>query len=331
MCLACLTYPEASRASILPDFLTNQAIAQTDASYTDNSQNMPLLQPASIPILAKNTTSIVPPLDINIVSETALAPNISPASDDEAYDFTADETNVYVVHKGDTYEQIAKMFGVTVDTILSVNDRQKTDALKEGDVLFILPFSAIEYTVVKGDTLESIAAMHKIPKSDIIAANIDLGDNYKIVPGEKLIIPGAGMITKAKSIAKNSKSSGANIQSTMKTIAGYFINPLPSGHKTQGIHDKYAIDIGAPIGTPIKAAASGTVTLASLGWNGAYGNVVFIKHPNGTETRYAHMSRLNTTTGAEVSQGDIIGYVGSTGRSTGPHLHFEIRGAKNPF
>lgn len=237
-----------------------------------------------------------------------------------------------MIRSGDTVETIAKLFEVTPDTILSFNDLNKGEKLKTGQILRILPFSGVEYTVAKGDTLESIATKHKIPKSDIIAANIDLGDNYTIIPGEKLIIPGAGMIEKAKtSSSKTSKMPSSTAQKSMKNIAGYFINPLPSGHKTQGIHDKYAVDIGAPTGTPIKAAASGIVTFAAMGWNGAYGNVVFIKHPNGTETRYAHMSKLNTSTGAEVSQGEVIGYVGSTGRSTGPHLHFEIRGAKNPF
>jgi len=68
-----------------------------------------------------------------------------------------------------------------------------------------------------------------------------------------------------------------------------------------------------------------------MGWNGAYGNMIILQHPNGTRTLYAHMSRLGVNTGAQVSQGEIIGYVGSTGRSSGPHLHFEVLGAKNPF
>ena len=71
--------------------------------------------------------------------------------------------------------------------------------------------------------------------------------------------------------------------------------------------------------------------IARTGYNGGYGTFVVIKHPNGTETRYAHMSRLGTRAGEQVSQGEVIGYVGSTGRSTGPHLHTEVRGDINPF
>lgn len=81
---------------------------------------------------------------------------------------------------------------------------------------------------------------------------------------------------------------------------------------------------------PVKAAASGTVKFAKTGWNGAFGNLVVIAHANGTQTFYAHLSKISVSIGQEVNQGSIIGNVGSTGRSTGPHLHFEVRGAYNP-
>ena len=82
-------------------------------------------------------------------------------------------------------------------------------------------------------------------------------------------------------------------------------------------------DIGAPSGTPILAADSGTVILAGV--NGGYGNCVMISHGNGRVTLYGHMSSIAVSNGASVTQGDVIGYVGSTGLSTGPHLHFEVR------
>ena len=97
------------------------------------------------------------------------------------------------------------------------------------------------------------------------------------------------------------------------------------------------MDLAIAPGTPIHAAAEGTIVLARYGYNGGFGNVVIINHPNGTQTLYAHQSRLlykqgdaDTETGTTVSQGEIIGYVGSTGHSTGPHLHFEVHGAQNP-
>ena len=91
------------------------------------------------------------------------------------------------------------------------------------------------------------------------------------------------------------------------------------------------VDLAAPTGTQIHAAAAGKVLIARNGYNGGFGNYVVIQHPNGTKTLYAHMSRLGTSTGAQVEQSSVIAYVGSTGRSTGPHLHFEVLGGKNPF
>ena len=80
------------------------------------------------------------------------------------------------------------------------------------------------------------------------------------------------------------------------------------------------------------ASASGEVIISRAGgWNGGYGSYVVIKHSNGTQTLYAHNSRNNVSVGDYVNQGDIIAFVGSTGKSTGPHVHFEIRGARNPF
>ncbi|MFA5827200.1 MAG: M23 family metallopeptidase, partial [Candidatus Paceibacterota bacterium] len=118
-----------------------------------------------------------------------------------------------------------------------------------------------------------------------------------------------------------------------RNVAGYFINPVPAyARRSQGLHGpgNRGVDLAAPTGTPILASASGTVLLARKGWNGAYGNMIIINHPNGTKTLYAHLSKIATSTGDYVSQGEVIGYVGSTGRSTGPHLHFEVFNARNP-
>jgi murein DD-endopeptidase MepM/ murein hydrolase activator NlpD len=110
------------------------------------------------------------------------------------------------------------------------------------------------------------------------------------------------------------------------------MRPVAGGKKTQGIHGYNGIDIGAPVGTPIYASADGEVIISrSGGWNGGYGNYVVIRHSNGTQTLYSHNSKNAVAVGDTVKQGDIIGFIGATGKATGPHLHFEIRGAKNPF
>jgi len=105
---------------------------------------------------------------------------------------------------------------------------------------------------------------------------------------------------------------------------------LEGGIKTQGLHGYNAIDIGTPVGTTLYAAAAGQIIIAKhSGWNGGYGKYVVISHNNGTQTVYGHMSQVIVDEGETVAQGQVIGLSGNTGHSTGPHVHFEIRGAYN--
>jgi murein DD-endopeptidase MepM/ murein hydrolase activator NlpD len=98
------------------------------------------------------------------------------------------------------------------------------------------------------------------------------------------------------------------------------------------LHGFNAVDIGAPVGTPVVASARGEVILSKpLSWNGGYGSYIVIKHSNGTQTLYAHTSKNTVSAGEVVEKGQTIGHVGNSGKSTGYHLHFEVRGAKNPF
>lgn len=114
---------------------------------------------------------------------------------------------------------------------------------------------------------------------------------------------------------------------------GYYSSPIPGAVLTQGLHGWNGIDLGAARGTPIRAAADGTIIIArgNGAWNGGYGNYVVITHSNGSQTLYAHMTSIAVSAGRSVFSGQVIGYVGSTGLSTGAHLHFEVRGAANPF
>lgn len=109
-------------------------------------------------------------------------------------------------------------------------------------------------------------------------------------------------------------------------------HPIPGATRSQGLHGYNGVDFAAPLGTPVYASDGGAVLVSrSSGWNGGYGLYVVIKHSNGTQTLYAHLSKTAVTAGSSVSQGQVVGYVGNTGRSTGNHLHFEVRGAQNPF
>jgi murein DD-endopeptidase MepM/ murein hydrolase activator NlpD len=308
-----------------------------------NSQTMALLQANVIPEKESKENSkdnnVSSDENINI-SNNALVPSTGPrdvSGNEEIIEASEAQTSIYVVRSGDTFSTIASMFDVSVDTILAANNLKRGAKLTLGEVLLILPISGVEHTVAKGQTLAGIAKLYKVEAEDIILYN-GLEAGAKLTVGDKLMIPGASMADEGgDKPAANLGSAVArdtNYYAThpVQSAAGYFINPVPTGRKTQGLHGPghRGIDIGAPKGTPIYASAGGSVALARNGWNGGYGNMAIIQHTNGTKTLYAHMSVLATSTGTSVSQGEIIGYVGSTGHSTGPHLHFEVFNAKNP-
>ena len=271
-------------------------------------------------------------VDVNIVSDTALLPSTSIIGGQDDGDIFSDQTSVYVIRKGDSIEAIAKMFNVSENTILWTNDMKKGDKLVEGEVLIILPISGVKHTVTKGQTLKGIAGLYKVDVIDIAGFN-GIASDTKLSAGDELIVPDAEIsIPDGNNNKTSSKSNSKKYyeKSSVKNLAGYFINPVPNyKRRSQGYHDG-GIDLAAPTGTKIVASASGRVILARMGYNGGYGNMIVIKHPNGTETLYAHQSKLAVKSGDQVEQGEVIGYIGSTGRSTGPHIHFEVHGAKNP-
>jgi LysM repeat protein len=350
--------PLHGEASILSSIFGDEASA-SEVSPADNSQNMALLQAnnSSTPIFKDKKTAKDNKNEIlafndngntNISLENALQPSTSPigfTDGDDSGEANSGDVSVYVVRKGDTIAEIADMFDVSVNTILSVNDMKKGQKLVVGDVLFILPISGVEHTVTKGQTLKTIAKLYKVDVSDILAYN-GISEDSKLAVGDKLVIPGADDMADegGDKPAPNLNTSVAKdknyyITHPLQNLIGYFINPVPTGHKTQGLHGPghRGIDIGAPVGTEIYASAPGTVFAIKTGCKvgqrrcgGGYGNMVIIQHPNGTRTLSAHMSKVATTTGSQVAQGQVIGYVGNTGKSTGPHIHFEVFNAKNP-
>ena len=113
---------------------------------------------------------------------------------------------------------------------------------------------------------------------------------------------------------------------------GYYLRPITAGRKTQGLHGYNGVDLADAYGTPIYAAAAGTVIISKdAGWNGGYGKYIVIQHNNGTQTLYSHNTENLAVEGQWVGRGQAIALMGFTGKATGPHVHFEIRGAKNPF
>lgn len=238
------------------------------------------------------------------------------------------EISVYVVREGDSLSQIAEMFGVTTNTILWANDIPRATAIKPGDTLVILPVVGVRHIVKPGDTITSIAKKYTGDVAEIELYN-QIESGAPLVVGSTLVIPGGAMHTETVKPAPATTAGGARGSSATTAALSH---PVPGAIKTQGIHGYNAIDLAAAVGTPIRAVAAGEVIVSkSSGWNGGYGNYIVIRHANGVQTLYAHLSRNDVGVGAQVSSGQVIGAMGSTGKSTGSHLHFEVRGARNPF
>ncbi len=285
-----------------------------------NSQNIELLSGNTSP-----NTGPVGGGDILIVNNSALLPENSGISSEHLND----QISTYVVREGDSLSAIAKMFNVTVNTIVWTNDI-KNGKVKPGDTLVILPISGIQHTVKSGDTIESITRLYKADIDEVVAYN-QIEKNSKLTIGDVIIVPD-GEITPKQDTSKSKNSKTIRDYSKAPTYSGYYIRPIIGGIKTQGIHGYNGVDLASTFGSNILASADGTVIVAkSSGWNGGYGSYIVIKHSNGTQTLYAHLSGVTVSVGDEVNQGQVIGYMGSSGKSTGTHLHFEIRGARNPF
>ncbi len=257
----------------------------------------------------------------------------------------------YLVVPGDSVFSIAYQFKVSPETVLWSNYdvlKDNPHAVTEGMALKIPPTEGVYYRWKEGDTLEKVAETFRTDAAKIIAWSgnkIDLTDP-KIKPGTWVMLPdgqrefqqwivpvmprGAAGVSSGvygggacPGGYEGLYGNGAFIWPTInRTISG---NDYWSGH--------LAIDIGSALGEPISAADSGVIVFA--GWaTGGYGNTIAIDHGNGYQTLYAHLNSVIVSCGQSVRQGQVIGYGGSTGNSTGPHLHFEIRyqgGFVNPW
>lgn len=319
--------------------------------------------------LTKNAYNDIVAVSDDEALTTFVGPEGTVLDIDGEYIPDTDTISVYVVKKGDTIGSIAKDFGVSTNTIIWANNLKKGQPLKNGTSLTILPITGVKYTVKKGDTIGSIAKKLSADADDI--ADFNGIDSSDLKVGMAIIVPDGEIVTvvavkpkaQKESIAKtktnnglinkissaiNGTSNDNGSDSNGKVVlsnhgektwgynepeaVGYFTHPLPGSRKTQNIHGFNGTDWGAPKGTPILAAASGKVIVAKYsGYSGGYGQYVVIEHDNGTQTLYAHASKVLVSVGDEVKQGETIALVGSTGRSTGNHLHFEVRGAMNPF
>lgn len=255
---------------------------------------------------------------------------------------TRDTIVTYTVENGDTLSSIAQKFSqpsinnyISTDTIKWENNLT-SDGLTVGQELRILPMTGIYYKVQAGDTVYTIAKkLNTNPQKivDFTWNNFANSETVSLVAGQMLYVPD-GIKPSEQSTTPQQPSYIAQAPQHIAFTGEGFHWPL-SGEVTQGFSWYHpGIDIAGPIGTPIYAAKAGVVVDASGGWSYGYGNHVLIDHGSGFSSMYAHMTYFIVTNGQPVTAGQLIGYRGNTGRSTGSHLHFEIRsprGNVNPL
>jgi murein DD-endopeptidase MepM/ murein hydrolase activator NlpD len=220
----------------------------------------------------------------------------------------------YTVRKGDTVSGIAAEHHISIDAIIASNGIANVKKLREGEILRIPNMDGIPYTVKKGDSITKISTAMGVPKEAILDAN-DI-QNDAISQGTVLFIPGARMKREELKMAMGDLFIYP-IRGRLTSPFGWRNDPISGVRRFHS-----AIDLAAPTGVPIKAAQDGKVSV--VGVNATYGRFVILEHAGGYQTMYAHMSVVSVKQGASVTQGSKIGEVGSTGYSTGPHLHFAV-------
>ncbi len=272
------------------------------------------------------------PIELSTIQENSLLA-YAPASEDyiETSGFQRSNTVEYTVQPGDLLSFIASDYGVSVNSIMWANNLSDADSLSLGQVLKIPPVSGVIHKIKKGDTVASIAKKYSADEAKIIAFN-SLPQDGKLRLDDELIIPdgrpqgSAAQQSTGKSIVTASKPFAY-----LPDLGSFFILPA-AGFNWGKIHGRNGVDVANSCGTAIYAAAEGNViTSDGDGYNYGFGKYIKITHPNGTETLYAHASKLFVNVGDYVTRGQLIASMGTTGRSTGCHLHFEVHGAKNPL
>lgn len=218
---------------------------------------------------------------------------------------------IHTVKAGETIYNISRMYGIDVQTIIGANsDASNLGRLHAGQELKILGTKGVLHRMNASESIKDVARLYHVSANSIISYN---GlKNRRIKAGDTVVVPGANPVD---FVALNKSGTGQYLWPVRGKITSLF------GGRWGQLHA--GIDISVPIGTPVKAAKSGRVTVSR--WWGAYGYAVEIKHADNTVTRYGHNSKLIVAEDQYVYQGQIIALSGNTGRSTGPHVHFEIR------
>ncbi|MEW6448378.1 MAG: M23 family metallopeptidase [Bacillota bacterium] len=215
----------------------------------------------------------------------------------------------YRVGEGDTLWGIARRYAIRPDLIAEVNGISSCDLIYAGQYI-VIPAGGLIHRVMQGDTLWDLALRYDVALEELLSTN-NLNADEPLMVGTELLIP--------VSLPEAALEGSGERDLFTWPVLGPITSPF--GVRDGRLHE--GLDIAADTGTPVRAAAEGRVVYA--GPAGTYGLLIILTHPGGWATYYAHCDRIEVATGQAVSAGELIGAVGSTGRSTGPHLHFEAR------
>lgn len=222
----------------------------------------------------------------------------------------------YQVEKGDNLWDISQRNHVSLETVMAINHLNRNSILNVGDQLKIPIGKTLIHVVNSGETLCSIAARYNVQVEAIENAN-HLRNPNRLEIGERLTIP--GRTGKQPAQAAVQPSRGVSLGMLSWPLSGTITSSF--GFRSSGYH--HGLDIANNLGSPIKAAAAGKVIFT--GWKSVYGRTVILQHPDGKETLYAHTQKIMVSDNQIVKRGQTIATVGMSGRTTGPHLHFEVR------
>lgn len=271
----------------------------------------------SLPLVRAPHAAVLPvPQDVDPVLYQLLVPDqeSTPASPASAALLNTLKVSSYRTVGGDTLSKIAARFRLNVDTLVSWNGIKDARSVSAGTILSIPNTDGLRYAVRRGDTLQGIARSYGVDFNGILDAN--MLSSSVITVGQNLFIPGARLSPNEL----NRILGSLFLYPVQGRISSYFGERPDPFTGVPNVHN--GIDIVNTPGTPILAAMAGTVR--AVGFNFNYGNYVIIQHSGVYQTLYGHLTRSIVTRGQKVSQGQEIGELGTTGYSTGPHLHFSI-------
>lgn len=313
-------------------FVGWRSIGRADVAPEEGETAVVLVpdRPAAADGVSESEPLLQAGVDLPVVTDSSLVPEANP----QTYQGVppAHDLETYVVERGDTPDGIAQKFGIQPETLLGGNPQlsQESSLLQTGVELIILPVDGVLHDVGPGDTLTSVANLYGVSEEAIIAYEPNnLEFPYRLYPETQIMVPGAVrelFVWTPPTLASvgGTSAEGSGVR-PLVVGTGTFIFPVNSRNYTQFFwYGHPGVDIGLSEGSAVVAADTGTVTYA--GWNVyGYGNLIVVNHGNGYETFYAHLNGFNVVPGQIVTQGQVIGYSGDTGNSSGPHIHFEIR------